>query len=162
MCSNGTVHSSTYLSLTGTVRHSSTKRSFIYCLWWPLCRRFRPWREGGKEWRAVGGSGGREWREGGGREWREWREVGGSGGKEGRSGGRWEGVEGGSGGREWREGGREGERMQERGREGRGKEDAREGEEQNEGKDSPINPGTLIITQNVKRGVRLSVPNTWL
>ena len=31
-----------YLSLTGTVRQSSTKRSFIYCLCWPLCRRFRP------------------------------------------------------------------------------------------------------------------------
>ena len=83
MCSNGTVHSSTYLSLTGTVRHSSTKRSFIYCLWWPLCRRFKPWREGQTEWREVGGrerreaaEGGREEVEGreGGRKWRGGRE----------------------------------------------------------------------------------------
>ena len=47
------------------MRHSSTKRSFIYCLWWPLCRRFKPWREGQTEWREVGGKERREAAEGG-------------------------------------------------------------------------------------------------
>lgn len=40
-----------------------------------------------------------------------------------------------------------------------GKEGGREGEEQNEGKESPINPGTLTKFED---GNELSVPAVWL
>ena len=31
-----------YLNLTGTVKHNSTNKSFIYCLWIPFCKLFNP------------------------------------------------------------------------------------------------------------------------
>ena len=43
-----------YLNLTGTVKHNSTNKSFIYCLWIPFCKLFKPCNR-------VGSSGKNSW-----------------------------------------------------------------------------------------------------